>query len=169
MTLPILTVAIAHEKDIVTARRRARQIARLLEFPDQDGTRIGTAVSEIARNAYAYGKGGKAEFSVDGSGPQSLAIRISDQGRGIEDVEAILSGRYKSSTGMGLGIVGARRLMDDFQMTSMPGKGTQITLRKQLPAGSAAVTPGRLAAIGEQLAREPQDIYDEIRYQNQEL
>jgi signal transduction histidine kinase len=167
--LPITTVVIAHEKDVVTARRRARQIARLLKFPDQDGTRIGTAVSEIARNAYAYGQGGKVEFLIGGAEPQSLEIRIADRGPGIADVDAILSGRYQSSTGMGMGIVGARRLMDDFQMTSAPGKGTQITLRKHLPAGCPAVTPKSLAAIAAQLAQEPQDIYDEIRYQNQEL
>ena len=167
--LPILTVAIAHEKDIVSARRRARQLARLLKFPDQDGTRIGTAVSEIARNAWAYGHGGKVEFAIDPEPPQSFRIQVTDQGPGIADVEAILAGRYKSSTGMGMGIVGARRLVDDFRMTSAPGQGTRVVLRKYLPAGHAAVTPKSLAALADQLALEPQDIYDEIRCQNQEL
>jgi anti-sigma regulatory factor (Ser/Thr protein kinase) len=105
MSLPILTVAIAHEQDIVIARRRARQIAELLRFPPQDAVRISTAVSEIARNAFTYGGGGKAEFLVEKEFP-SFVIRISDHGPGIADVESILSGRYRSATGMGMGIVG---------------------------------------------------------------
>ena len=168
VTVPIITVGIAHEQDIVTARRRARQVARLLKFHDQDGTRIGTAVSEIARNAYSYGGGGKVEFLVDDTAPQSLRIRISDRGPGIADIDAILTGRYRSSTGMGLGIIGARRLVDDFHMRSSPGEGTTVILGKQLPAGSV-LTSRALAGIADQLAREPQDIYDEIRHQNQEL
>src|SRR4051794_38469676 len=140
MTFPIITVAIAHEQDIVTARRRARQVARLLKFPDQDGTRIGTAVSEIARNAYSYGGGGEGGFLVDNTAPQSLRIRISDHGPGIADVGAILTGRYRSSTGMGLGIIGARRLVDDFQMESSLGEGTAVMLAKHLPAGSDLTT-----------------------------
>src|SRR5580704_12144168 len=144
MALSILTVAISHEPDVVIARRRARHIAKLLRFPDQDGTRIATAVSEIARNAFAYGGGGKVEFFVDKSAP-AFVIRIGDQGRGIADLDAILSGRYRSSTGMGLGIVGARRLMDEFEMRSTPGKGTTVILRKNLPGDAPPVTPKGLA------------------------
>ncbi len=169
MLSSIITVAIAHEQDVVTARRRARQIARLLKFHDQDGTRIGTAVSEIARNAYSYGRGGKVEFLVDKTDPQALAIEVSDNGPGITNLEGILSGAYRSSTGMGLGIIGARRLMDDFQITSTPGKGTKVTLRKYLPPAAPKITTPGLAALAGQLAQEPQDIYDEIRHQNQEL
>jgi signal transduction histidine kinase/CheY-like chemotaxis protein len=169
MALPILTVAIVHEPDVVVARRRARHIARLLQFPEQDGTRIATAVSEIARNAFAYGGGGKAEFLVEKGAHPAFVIQITDRGRGIADIDAILSGEYRSSTGMGLGIVGARRLMDAFDMRSAPGKGTTVTLRKYLPVDAPAINAGTLAALAEQLAREPQDIYEEIRQQNQEL
>src|SRR5580658_4961244 len=133
MALSILTVAIGHEPDVVIARRRARQIAKLLKFPDQDGTRIATAVSEIARNAYTYGGGGKVEFQIDDGAQPAFTIQIADHGRGIADLETILSGRYRSLTGMGLGIVGARRLMDGFEMRSAPGKGTTVVLRKYLP------------------------------------
>jgi len=169
MAFAILTVAIGHEPDVVIARRRARQIAKLLKFPDQDGTRIATAVSEIARNAYAYGGGGKVEFLIDEGAQPAFVIQIADQGRGIADLETILSGRYRSSTGMGLGIVGARRLMDVFQMRSAPSQGTTVVLRKYLPGDAPAVTPKSLAALAEQLTREPQDLYGEIRQQNQEL
>jgi signal transduction histidine kinase/CheY-like chemotaxis protein len=167
--LPILTVAITHEPDVVIARRRARHIAKLLKFPDQDGTRVATAVSEIARNAFAYGGGGKVEFFVDKGAPPAFVIRIGDQGRGIADPDAILSGRYRSSTGMGLGIVGARRLMDEFEMRSAPGKGTTVILRKNLPGDAPPVTPKSLAVLAQELMREPHDLYEEIRQQNQEL
>ncbi len=169
MLLPILTVAIVHEPDVVVARRRARHIARLLQFPDQDGTRIATAVSEIARNAFAYGGGGKVEFLVEKSPQAAFVIQIVDRGRGIADLDAVLSGQYRSSTGMGLGIVGARRLMDAFEMRSVPGKGASVILRKYLPGDAPPLDARSLAAVAEQLAREPQDIYEEIRQQNQEL
>ncbi len=168
MSLTITTVALAHEQDIVSARRRARQIAGLLKFNEQERTRIGTAVSEMARNAFAYGRGGKVEFKLDMGDTPALVIDISDNGPGIANVGKILSGQYESSTGMGLGIVGARRLMDDFEIVSGTGKGTRVTLRKNLTPGTA-VTSKELAVLVDQLAQEPQDIYDEIRHQNQEL
>src|SRR6185312_7443543 len=134
MTYPILSVNIRHEHDTVSARQRARQIAALLGFDTQDQTRIATAVSEIARNAFRYAGGGKVEYLVEGdTRQQMLAIRISDAGPGIADLDRILEGRYRSSTGMGLGIVGARRLMDDFEVTSTRGSGTLVLLKKALP------------------------------------
>ena len=87
------------------ARQRARQIATLLNFDGQDQTRIATAVSEIARNAFRYAGGGKIEFLLEGeTAPQLLMIRVSDQGSGIADLAHVLSGRYQSRTGMGIGI-----------------------------------------------------------------
>src|SRR6266850_2318855 len=109
MTPAILSVTIKYERDVVLARQRARQIAGLLGFDPQDQTRIATAVSEIARNAFSYGRGGKVAFQVEGvTPPQVLVVRVTDEGPGIEDVRRILEGRYRSSTGMGLGILGAR-------------------------------------------------------------
>ena len=135
MTWPILTVQLRHEPDIVLARQRARQIAERLGFDKQDQTRIATAVSEIARNAFSYGGGGKAEFGVEDGAIQSLFIRIRDQGPGIADLQAVLSGDYVSHTGMGVGLVGARRLMDGFAVTSEPGRGVEVVLTRRLPAG----------------------------------
>src|SRR5438067_13111771 len=112
MSLPILSIAIRQERDTVDARQRARQIARLLGFGTQDQTRISTAVSEIARNAFNCARGGKVEFLIEGStSPQLLNVKITDNGPGIHDLNTILEGRYESSTGMGLGIIGAKRLM----------------------------------------------------------
>src|SRR5262245_48136454 len=100
-TLPIMSVEIRHEQDVVSARQRARQIAVLLRFDSQQQTRIATAVSEIARNAYQYATGGRVEFAVEGqAGPQSLLVRVSDRGKGIADLSKILEGSYVSPTGM---------------------------------------------------------------------
>src|SRR5262245_50057833 len=102
----LLSVRIRHEHDIVGARRRARQIAAALGFDRPEQTRIATAVSELARNAYQYAGGGAAEYFVDGAmAPQVLIIRMSDEGPGIANLDAVLSGQYRSQTGMGLGIV----------------------------------------------------------------
>src|SRR5271167_4371090 len=135
MSVRILSVSIRSEHDTVAARQRARQIARLLGFDPQDQTRISTAVSEIARNAFNYAGGGRVEYSIEGrTSPQLFIIQIRDSGPGVRNLDDILEGRYKSATGMGMGILGARRLMDQFQIDSVPGRGTTIWLKKLLPS-----------------------------------
>ena len=167
----ILTLAIACERDTVAARQRARQIARLLGFEPQDQTRISTAVSEIARNAFNYAGGGRVEYSIEGrTSPQLFIIQIRDSGPGVRDLENILEGRYKSSTGMGMGILGARRLMDQFQIESAPGKGTTVWLKKLLPRRSRVWNAQDLPGLAASLAGEgPQDAFEELQHQNQEL
>src|ERR1700761_8139131 len=104
MPLAILSTEIRQERDTVNSRQRARQIARLLGFDPQDQTRIATAVSEIARNAYNYAKGGRVEFLIEGrTRPQLFVIKVTDRGFGIPNLSTILEGRYQSQTGMGLG------------------------------------------------------------------
>src|SRR5580704_9523003 len=113
MSFSILSVAIHSEDDTVAARQRARHIARLLGFDLQDQTRISTAVSEIARNAFNYAGGGRVEYRIEGrTAPQLFLIKVSDSGPGIADLDSVLEGSYQSRSGMGLGIVGSRRLMD---------------------------------------------------------
>src|SRR5262249_4009897 len=120
----ILHMTLQHEHDVVLVRQRARQIAALLGCETQDQTRIATAVSQIARTAGSYAGGGKVEFFVEGNTPpQLLQVCISDEGPEIADLRAILDGQYRSQTGMGLGIIGARRLMDQFDIVSTPGRG----------------------------------------------
>src|SRR5262245_48491438 len=98
----IHTLRIRHEHDVVGARRRAREVAALLGFEPPEQTRIATAVSELARNAYQYAGGGTVEYFVEGSlTPQLLTIQIADAGTGIKDLDAVMSGRYRSRTGMG--------------------------------------------------------------------
>ncbi len=171
MSFSILTVAIASEHDTVAARQRARQIARHLGFDAQDQTRISTAVSEIARNAFNYAGGGRVEYRIEGrTAPQLLLIKVTDSGPGIPNLQVILDGNYESETGMGLGITGARRLMDQFQIESIPGSGTTVVLKKLLPKRAALVKQSDVARIADQLLREtPQNAMQELQHQNQEL
>ncbi len=171
MTIPLLSVQILHEHDLVNARGRARQIAALLGFEAQDQTRIATAASEIVRNAYSYANGGKVEFEVSGSAPErTFLIRVRDNGPGIPDLKRILRGQYQSQTGMGIGITGTRRLMDTFDITSVPGNGTTVTLGKILPKRSQSITPQQLADIMTALARRAtDDPFNELQQQNQEI
>jgi signal transduction histidine kinase/CheY-like chemotaxis protein len=170
MTDPLLSVAIAREHDVVLARQRARQVAGALGFDITEQTRISTAVSEIARNAYAYAGGGRALFSIEGKQPpQVLTIAVIDKGSGIARLDDVLSGRYRSETGMGLGIVGARRLMDYFTVDSTPA-GTTITLKKLLPARRPALTAKDLGQLqADLIAERPDGLIGEVQRQNQEL
>src|SRR5215471_2929291 len=122
-TLNLLTVDIRIERDVVLARQKARSIAAALMFDAQDQARIATAVSEIARNTFQYGGGGKVEFRVEQDAEKLLIITLRDQGRGIVNLAEILDGRYVSRTGMGLGLAGAKRLMDMFHVETKPGSG----------------------------------------------
>ncbi len=166
MTGAILRVRILHETDVVLARQRARQIAALLGLDAQDQTRFATAASEIARNAFRYAGGGSIEFFLQ---DDTLLARVTDQGPGIPNLREILDGRYVSPTGMGLGIIGAKRLSDRFTIDSSPGTGTSVLIGRRLPRGlpSARPTP---ADIADDLARRPpQSPLEEAQNQNQEL
>jgi signal transduction histidine kinase/DNA-binding response OmpR family regulator len=167
----IACLVLRYERDIVLARQRARQIAGAVGFETQDQTRFSTAVSEIARNAFEYGGGGRIEFAIEGrTVPQVLAVTIADEGKGIADVTAILEGRYESESGMGIGMAGARRLVDRMDIRSEPGKGTVVTLKKLLPRALAPLTPADVGRISDALARErPRDAVEEVQRQNQEL
>ena len=166
----IMTVALREEQDLVTARQRARQVAEHLGFETQDQARIATSVSEIARNALRYAGRGRVDFEIEGMRtPQILAIRVEDGGPGITELQKVLSGQYRSATGMGLGILGARRLMDHFSITSS-SKGTTVTLKKILPASAALVDAATLSEIGKALtAGKGTSPLDEVEQQNREL
>ena len=169
MSAPLCTVVVGTEEDVVTARSRARRIAELLGFDRNDQTRIATSVSEIIRNAFHYAGGGKVEYALDQDAGLYL-ITVSDEGGGIADEKNILAGEYVSATGIGLGILGARRLMDDFSIRSEPGRGTAVRLGKRLPAKSARVTPQRLAKIAGELTKSASgDLLEELRQENRDL
>ena len=169
--IPLLTIEVRQEHDVVLARQRARHIAALLGFGQQEQTRIATALSELARNAYEYARGGRVVFQVQReSGRAYLVISVEDRGPGIARLDDILDGNYVSSTGMGLGIVGARRLVERFHIESTPGQGTRVEIGARLPVSSqrfAAADAGPLtAALAQQSLQSP---LDELQRQNQEL
>ena len=171
MTIRILSVSIRTELDVMACRQRARQIATLCGFGLQDQARVATAASEVARNVYNYAVPGRAEFLIEGeTAPQVLTIRIEDQGPGIADVERILAGKYKSQTGMGVGLLGAQRLMDRFTVTTRPGAGTVVELRKLLPAQAPLQTPAMVGEMSARLASMPTEAtLTEVQQQNREL
>jgi anti-sigma regulatory factor (Ser/Thr protein kinase) len=125
-----------------SARQRARQIADLCGFAQQDQVRIATSISEVARNAFRYAGRGQVEFAIEGStAPQTLLMTVRDQGLGIADLALVLSGQYQSGTGMGMGLLGARKLMDAFDVQTAKGQGTTVTMRKLLPPSARLITP----------------------------
>ncbi|MGE5056642.1 MAG: ATP-binding protein [Acidobacteriota bacterium] len=169
MPLPLLRMEIRHEHDVVLVRQRARQIAAALKFEAQDQTRIATALSEVARNAFQYAGGGSVEFQIEMSPAAALSITVRDKGRGIENLPEILNGKYVSRTGMGLGILGARRLMDVFSVEST-SSGTKVVLGKNLPPQFSGLSKKGLDDLLAQINLQgPQNAYEELQRQNQEL
>jgi signal transduction histidine kinase/DNA-binding response OmpR family regulator len=166
---PLLTIPLRHDRHVVHARQRARDIAAELGFEHQDQIRLATAASELARNAFRYAEGGVVAFSVTKSAPQVFIISVVDKGHGIPNLAEILDGRYISKTGLGMGLIGTRRLMDRFNITSAT-TGTEVECGKTLPPTVSEVTSSSVKAISAKLASgNAIDPFDEIERQNQEL
>jgi signal transduction histidine kinase len=170
MSMRILKMAVSSEVDVVGARQRAREIAVLCGFHQQDQARIATSVSELARNTFSYAGGGHVTFSVEQEeAGQVLQVRIDDRGPGIANLDEILAGRYTSRTGMGLGLIGARRLMDRCDIATSP-YGTQIVLGKRFAPDAPALSPAMIGKIGARLAAlAPDAMLAEVQQQNKEL
>lgn len=124
-------VAIRHESDIVAARREGRALGSQLGFSRGELTIIATAISEVARNIVVYAKEGEIELGIiDYNGKRALMVVARDQGPGISNLERAMSDGYSSAGGLGLGLPGAKRLMDEFEIQSEVGKGTTVTMKK---------------------------------------
>jgi signal transduction histidine kinase len=165
----LITVRLNRDEDVVAARQRARQIAEALGFDGQDQTRIATIVSEMARNAARYAGGGAVEFALDDAA-ESMAITVRDEGPGINNLDEILGGRYQSQTGMGLGILGARRMMDTFDIQSTPGNGVVVKMSKRVPSRRGIASRPDIKSLADRLARDtPRSPLDEVQQQNREL
>lgn len=169
MPLSIVTLVIKYEDDLVTARQRARQVAHLLGFDDQDQTRISAAVSEVARVVLQQQELGEVEFLLEGdTPPQLLLVKI-----WRSSAPAVRMRRTKA-TGEGLAawkpaLDSAGRLMDQCRLAEDEG-ATTIWLKKMLPKGSPLVAGEPFERLKRQLARlEPQNPMEEVRHQNQEL
>jgi signal transduction histidine kinase len=170
VTGDLLRVALRADRDVVVARQRAREVARHLGLDAREQTRVATAVSELARNAVQYAGGGSVHFALALGPEPELVVRVVDQGPGIPHLEQVLGGLYQSPSGLGIGIVGARRLMDRFRIAAPAGRGTTVELGKTLPPMSPAEGKRRLAAASKALAADrPDDPYAELQAQNQEL
>lgn len=118
---------IASSDDVVRVRQSVRDAAVELGFSIVDQTKIVTAASELARNTFIYGGGGRVRLELLQNGSrQGLRLVFEDEGPGIADVERALQDGYTSGSGLGMGLGGARRLVNDFQIESRPGEGTRI-------------------------------------------
>ena len=126
-----IPIAIASDKDILEARQRGRALALQLGFSVGETALIATAISELARNIVSYAGHGMVTLRQgSAAGRVNLTIIAVDHGPGIVDVALALRDGYSSSGGLGLGLPGVRRLMDEFEIVSEPGRGTTITVRK---------------------------------------
>lgn len=125
------TITIQSDLDIVAARMAARDMAKAMGFGAIDQARIATAISELARNIYLYaGEGTVTVSEVQQGIRKGIEVVCEDQGPGIDDIDLVMQDGYTTSKGMGMGLPGARRLMDDFEVISISGEGTKITCRK---------------------------------------
>ena len=125
-------IAIESDADVVTARQRARELAADLELSSTDQTLLATAISEVARNITTYAKRGEVRLRIvrDGDGRAGIEVVAADRGPGIADIERALQDGYTTGGGLGLGLPGARRLVDEFDIQSAPSAGTTVTLVK---------------------------------------
>jgi serine/threonine-protein kinase RsbT len=130
-------VDVTNSDDIVTARQAGHELARQLGFSLTDVTMIATAISEIARNITSYAGRGEVRVGLQyRDGRQALVVRAEDDGPGIVDIERALEDGYSTGRGLGLGLPGARRLMDRLIVESAPGKGTIVEMWKWIPANA---------------------------------
>ena len=124
--IPIIT-----EVDIVTARQRGRALAVELGFPSSEQALIATAISELARNIIQYARRGQVEITVEHEGGRTgIGVVASDEGPGIPDLQRALQDGFSTGKGLGLGLPGTKRIMDDFELVSDVGKGTRVAVTK---------------------------------------
>jgi serine/threonine-protein kinase RsbT len=126
-----IRVSIGHDSDIVTARHKGREIAIGVGFKGTDLTLIATAISEVARNILTYAKTGEIVLDVATSGTRKgIVVVAEDQGPGIPSVEDAMRDGFSTGNSLGLGLPGAKRLMDEFEIKSQVGQGTTVTMKK---------------------------------------
>ena len=126
-----LQVPITSEADIVTARQKGRELAASTGFSGTEQTLIATAISEIARNIVTYAKRGEIHLSaLQEDGRRGVLVVARDDGPGISDPQLAMQDGYSTAKSLGLGLPGAKRLMDEFDLATAPGKGTTVTMKK---------------------------------------
>jgi serine/threonine-protein kinase RsbT len=126
-----INVPISSDTDIVTARQKGRELAAQIGFTTTDLAIIATAISELARNIVSYAKTGEVVISVLQQGiKHGIRIVAKDKGPGIPDIEQAMKDGYSTAKGLGLGLPGTKRLMDEFEIVSAVGNGTTVTVKK---------------------------------------
>ncbi|MDB6072076.1 MAG: hypothetical protein JWL81_3247 [Verrucomicrobiales bacterium] len=175
VTHRLFRMLLRRDSDVVSCRNRARMVAEKFGFQRQDQIRIATAVSEIARNAFRYAVEASAEFGHEtvekrpGKGITArLVCTIRDAGGGIPNLDEILSGKYHSKTGMGMGLSGAHRLMDHVEILTGP-EGTTVKLSKDLPRGRTVTAKQLEEVAGEVAGSHEEDPGKEMASRNSEM
>ena len=126
-----IQVAINSDQDIVSARQKGRVMANELGFSSGEATLIATAISELARNIVAYARKGQITLKMlNGLNRQGISVVATDDGPGIVDIHQALRDGFSTSGSLGLGLPGVRRLMDEFEINSQPGRGTMVAVKK---------------------------------------
>lgn len=126
-----LRIHIVTEVDIVTARQRGRALAAELGFGSSDQALIATAISELARNILQYAGRGDVDIAAEHQdGRSGISVVATDRGPGISDVERAMQDGFSTGKGLGLGLPGTKRIMDEFDLTSEAGEGTRVVVRK---------------------------------------
>ncbi|MFL0195797.1 anti-sigma regulatory factor [Clostridium sp. WILCCON 0269] len=129
----LFQVDVQEESDIIIVRQKCREAAQNLKFGIIDQTRIITAASELSRNIFEYASKGKVIieqiFSKD---RQGISLTFEDEGPGIENIELAMKSGYSKSDGLGLGLPGSQKLMDEFYISSIVGRGTKVIIKKWL-------------------------------------
>jgi len=126
-----IRVSINSDQDIVSARQKGRMMASELGFSPGDATLIATAISELARNIVSYARKGQITLKmVNSLNRQGILVVAADDGPGIADIRQALRDGFSTSGSLGLGLPGVRRLMDEFEINSEPGRGTIVTVKK---------------------------------------
>jgi serine/threonine-protein kinase RsbT len=125
------SVPIEHEGDIVTARQKGRQLAAASGLSTTEQTLIATAISEVARNIVVYARRGEVVLApLESEGRRGILVVARDEGPGIADPDLAMRDGYSSSNSLGMGLPGAKRLMDEFELSTAVGKGTTIRMKK---------------------------------------
>ncbi|HWS52841.1 MAG TPA: ATP-binding protein [Pyrinomonadaceae bacterium] len=167
-------IYVRREADIVKVRERVRRLAREMGFDSTTQIKVTTAVSELTRNIYEYARAGAISLALAERGAAGIGLQITarDEGPGIEEprLRAILRGSFRSASGLGVGLVGTRRLMDEFDIESRPGEGTRVTVVKWLPPALGEGLRGRVEELRRFMAADEDDsAVEELSRQNRDL